>query len=300
MPETDLPPLAAVRAFEAAARHLSATKAAEELSVTLGAVSHQIRAMEDFLGVKLFVRGHRQLRLTARGEMYYRQVAESFDTLRSATSVIRQSGGKRALRIRAQSTFSLRWLIPRLSTYYLAHKKVELVLSTSNEPVDFVHDQLDMAILLGTGDWPGVQAERLVPNRLTPVCSPALLERAPRLRTPSDLRRHVLLHSTWPQRRDDWRDWLRERGIAETRAANHLHYESSALAYQAALEGHGIAMAQVALVDRDIAAGRLVRPFEETLDRGAHMFYLVYPAEGRMTPEMRDFRAWLLEQAGMS
>ena len=292
----DLPPLNALRAFVTTAKHLSATKAAAELHVTLGAVSHQLRALEVFLGIELFVRGHRQLSLTEGGEQYFRAVFAAFDSIRSATSVIKQPGSRDLLKVRAYTTFALRWLIPRLSSFYKANRSVELVLSTSNEPVDFMREPLDFAIRFGRGQWPGATAEKLIPNTLTPVCSPSLATRAPAVAKPSDLMDHVLLQSTWPERRDDWRAWLRAEGIDGVEDFSFLYFESSALSYQAALEGQGFAMAQMALVQEDIAAGRLLCPFDRYLDRGEFTYYLIYPESRRLTPQMKLFRDWLRAQ----
>lgn len=289
----DLPPLTALRAFVSTARHLSATKAAAELHVTLGAVSHQLRTLEEFLGVDLFVRGHRQLTLTEAGERYFRDVSAAFDSIRSATATLTNPGNKDMLRLRAYTTFSLRWLIPRLSSFYAENRSVELVLSTSNEPVDFSREKLDLAIRLGNGNWPGAVAEKLIPNVLAPVCSPALLARGPEVRKPADLMQHVLLQSTWPERRDDWPEWLAAQGVTAVNDFSLLYFESSALSYQAALEGQGFAMAQLALVEEDLAAGRLVCPFDSYLDKGEYTYYLIYPEGRRLTPPMKRFRDWL-------
>jgi LysR family glycine cleavage system transcriptional activator len=292
----DMPPLNALRAFVSTARHLSATKAAAELHVTLGAVSHQLRALEEFLGVDLFVRGHRQLTLTDAGERYFRDVSAAFDSIRAATTLLVAPGNKDMLKLRAYTTFSLRWLIPRLSSFYAENRSVELVLSTSNEPVDFSREKLDFAIRLGQGEWPGSIAEKLFPNFVAPVCSPSLLARGPTVKEPADLMQHVLLQSTWPERRDDWPAWLAAQGVATLDDFSFLYFESSALSYQAAIEGQGFAMAQMALVQDDIAAGRLVCPFDRYLDRGEFTYYLIYPENRRLTPQMKTFREWLCAQ----
>ena len=183
-----LPPLNAVRAFEAAARHCSVTAAANELHVTPGAVSRQVHALEEFLGVALFERGHRQIKLTRRGDEYYRTVAKLLELLHDATRRIKKGAQKKQLRIRAYTTFAIRWLIPRLSSFHAAHPRIEVLLTASLQPVDFARDDLDGAIRLGPGDWPGVNAYRLAPNILAPVCSPALLRSGTSLKRPADLR----------------------------------------------------------------------------------------------------------------
>lgn len=288
----ELPPLNALRAFVFTARHMSATKAAAELHVTLGAVSHQLRALEDFLSTDLFVRGHRQLTLTEAGERYFREVSAAFDAILTATKSIRNPGNKDTLRLRAYTTFSLRWLIPRLSRFYESNRSVELILSTGMEPVDFTREKLDFAIRFGRGDWPDVTSEKLIPNVLAPVCSPALLERGP-VSQPPDLKRHVLLQSIYAERRDDWVEWLGNQGVEVADDCSFLYFESSALSYQAAIEGQGFAIAQLALVEEELASGTLVCPIPRYLDRGDYTYYLVYPENRRLTPQMKRFRDWL-------
>lgn len=291
-----MPPLNALRAFVSTACHLSATKAALELNVTLGAVSHQLRTLEEFLGVELFLRGHRKLTLTEAGERYFRDVSGVFDAIKAATQALVEPGSKDMLKLRAYTTFSLRWLIPRLSSFYAENRSVELVLSTGNEPVDFSREKLDFAIRLGNGVWPGAIAEKLIPNVVAPVCSPALFARGPAVKRPIDLMQHVLLQSTWPERRGDWSAWLAAEGVTTFEDFSFLYFESSALSYQAAVEGQGFAMAQSALVQDDIASGRLVYPFESRLDRGEFTYYLIYPENRRLTPQMETFRRWLRAQ----
>jgi LysR family glycine cleavage system transcriptional activator len=291
----EMPPLNALRAFAAAARHLSATKAAAELHVTLGAVSHQLRALEEFLGIELFVRGHRQLTLTPAGEQYFLAVSAAFDSIRAATAVLKNPGQSDLLKVRAYTTFSLRWLIPRLSHFYAQNRSIELVLSTGNEPVDFSRDSIDFAVRLGNGQWPGATAIKLIPNVLAPVCSPALVKGAP-VASARDLVNHVLLQSTWPERRDDWYEWLRIEGIEAADDFSFLYFESSALCYQAALEGQGFAMAQVALIEDDLAAGRLVCPIPRYIDKREYTYYLIYPENRRLTPQMQRFRDWLVSE----
>jgi len=289
-----LPPMNAVRAFEAVGRHLSITLAAEELHVTPGAISRQVQALEEFLGTPLLKRGHRQVTLTRHGADFHRAAAKAVDLLRAAASRMKKAGRKQ-LKIRAYTTFAMRWLIPRLSGFHAAHPDVEVLLTASLEPVDFRRDDLDGAIRLGDGKWPGVVVHRLVPNLLVPVASPALLKKGPPLRKPADLARHTLLHSI--ARPDDWAYWLEAAGVAD-RLDPHsgMTYESSAFAYAAAAEGHGVAIAQLFLVEDDLAAGRLKRPFTRTLDMGEFTYYLLVPAHRPESAQMKLFRQWLLAQ----
>jgi LysR family glycine cleavage system transcriptional activator len=290
----DMPPLVALRAFETTARHLSATRAAEELHVTLGAVSHQLRGLEEFLGFELFVREHRQLTLTPRGAQYFDAITGPFSALRLATQTIMQPSSKELLKVRAYTTFSLYWLIPRLTDFYEHHKNLELVLSVSNDPVDFKRDDINFAIRLGDGEWPGVISERLLPNVVSPVCSPSYLQKNPLRGGVKGLRQHILLQSTRPERKEEWPAWLKAQGIAQFEGYKHMYYESSALSYQAAVEGHGIAMGHLALVQRDLEGGRLIRLFDQALDNGIFTYYLIYPANRRLSERMKEFRAWLI------
>jgi LysR family glycine cleavage system transcriptional activator len=292
-----LPPLNAIRAFEAAARHLSITLAAEELSVTPGAVSRQIKGLEDALGLQLLRRGHRQIALTRQGSDYYRAVTRALETLREATRRLKRRGQRQPLKIRAYTTFAMRWLIPRLSGFHAAHPGIEVLLKASLDPVDFRKEDIDGAIRLGDGHWTGAHSYRLVDNILAPVASPVLLKAGARLRRPADLAQHTLLHSI--ARPDDWARWLEAAGAADkVDARAGMTYESSAMAYAAAVEGQGIAMAQLFLVEKDLADGRLALPFRKTVDMDDYTYYLLTPAHREETAHMRSFRLWLLEQFG--
>jgi LysR family glycine cleavage system transcriptional activator len=289
-----LPPLNAVRAFEAVGRHGSITLAAAELHVTPGAVSRQVQHLEDYLGLQLLKRGHREVTLTRQGAQFHKAATDAIELLRSASSRMRKKG-RRQLKIRAYTTFAMRWLIPRLSGFHAANPDVDVLLTASLEPVNFKRDDLDGAIRLGDGKWPGGTAHRLVSNVLVPVASPRLLKRGPPLRKPADLAHHTLLHSI--ARPDDWAHWLKAAGVANAVDAHAgMTYESSAFAYAAAAEGHGIAIAQRFLIEDDLASGKLKMPFNEQLDMGNYTYYLVTPQGRTESPQMRVFRTWLLEQ----
>jgi LysR family glycine cleavage system transcriptional activator len=293
-----LPPLNAVRAFEAVARHLSMTVAAEELHVTPGAISRQVQLLEEFLGAALLKRGHRQVTLTRQGADFYRAASKAIDLLRAASGRARKSRRKQ-LKIRAYTTFAMRWLVPRLSGFHEAHPDVEVLLTTSLEPVDFKRDDLDGAIRLGDGKWPGAVSHRLVSNILVPVASPKLLKSGPPLRKPADLARHTLLHSI--ARPDDWAAWLEAAGVIDKLDPHSgMTYESSAIAYAAAEQGQGVAIAQLFLVEADIASGKLKRLFTKALDMGDFTYYLLTPSHRAETPQMRQFRLWLLEHLSES
>lgn len=290
-----LPPLNAVRAFEAAARHMSITLAADELNVTPGAVSRQIKSLEETLGLQLLKRGHRQISLTRQGGDYYRAVTRAIEALRDATRRLKGRSQRRQLKIRAYTTFAMRWLIPRLSGFHAAHPDVEVLLKASLAPVDFRKEDIDGAIRLGDGNWPGTHNYRLVDNILAPVASPGLLKTGPKLKRPADLAHHTLLHTV--ARPDDWAYWLEAAGGAgqlDPRAG--MTYESSAMSYAAAIEGQGVAMAQLFLVEKDLEEGRLVLPFRKTLDMGDFTYYLLTPSHRDEPAPMKTFRLWMMEQ----
>jgi LysR family glycine cleavage system transcriptional activator len=290
-----LPPLNAIRAFEAAARHMSITLAADELSVTPGAVSRQIKSLEETLGLQLLKRGHRQISLTRQGADYYRAVARAIESLRDATRRLKRRSQRKQLRIRAYTTFAMRWLIPRLSGFHAAHPDIEVLLKASLEPVDFRKEDIDGAIRLGDGNWPGTRSLRLLDNILAPVASPELLKKGPKLKRPADLAHYTLLHTI--ARPDDWAYWLEAAGGAsrlDTRAG--MTYESSAMSYAAAVEGQGVAMAQLFLVEKDLEEGRLVMPFKKTLDMGDFTYYLLTPSHRDEPAHMTTFRLWMMEQ----
>lgn len=287
-----LPPLNAIRAFEVVARRLSITVAAEELHVTPGAVSRQIRTLEDALGIPLLVRGHRQIALTRAGEEYYRAVTKSMDGLREATVRLTRRTRRTQLKVRAYTTFAMRWLIPRLSSFHAANKSIEVLLTASLDPVDFRREDIDGAIRLGDGKWNGANAYRLVSNILVPVCSPSVSKT---VRSAADLQRQVLLHSI--ARPDDWACWLAAAKVdRQVDARSGMTYQSSAMAYAAALEGQGFAIAQRFLVEDDLASGKLVAPFRKAVDMGDFTYYLVTPADRAESASMATFRKWLLAQ----
>jgi len=289
------PPLNAVRAFEAVARHLSITAASEELHVTAGAVSRQIKTLEEFLGQALFVRGHRQISLTRAGTAYFKEISRAMVLIRDATKKAGREKHRQRLKIRAYTTFAVRWLIPRLSTFHALHPNIEVLIKASLDPVDFRREDIDAAVRLGDGVWPGAKSVKLVANILAPVMSPALLRNGPKLWKPTDLVRHTLLHAI--ARPDDWRHWLKSvRAESVLDVCNNQIYESSVMSYAAAVEGQGIAMAQMFLVEKDIAEGRLVLPFDSEVDMGDFTYYLLQPTDMEESESLRTFKLWLLSQ----
>jgi LysR family glycine cleavage system transcriptional activator len=290
-----LPPLNAIRAFEAAARHLSITLAADELNVTPGAVSRQVKSLEDVLGLQLLKRGHRQIALTRQGSDYFKAITKSLEDLREATRKLKRRNQRKQLKIRAYTTFAMRWLIPRLSGFHAQHPEIEVLLKASTDPVDFRREDIDGAVRLGDGNWPGAHVYRLVSNVLAPVASPAALAAGTKLRRVADLKHHTLLHSM--ARPDDWGYWIEAAGgAAGLDPRDGMSYESSAMAYAAAIEGQGIAMAQLFLVASDLESGRLAMPFKKVLDMGDYTYYLLTPNHKEESQYMKTFRLWMLEQ----
>lgn len=290
------PPLNALRAFEAAGRLSSITLAAKELCVTPAAVSHQIKALEAHLKVRLFSRGHRAIRLTAVGEQYLAEIVQHLGGIREATRKVARRRGRKMLNIQAHATFAVRWLIPRLSSFHAANPDVDVQITTTL-PADNVDGvAIDGAIRLGTGIWRGMKAHRLVPNQLTPVMSPALLRSRRHLIRPSGLGRETLLHALG--RPHDWTSWLKAAGLTNVDPLGGQKYESGLLAYQAAIEAHGVAIGQKVLVESDLKAGRLVSPYEFTLDMGAHTYYFVYRNDAPASAALDTFRDWLASASG--
>ncbi|MET0313239.1 MAG: transcriptional regulator GcvA [Hansschlegelia sp.] len=284
-----LPPLNALRVFEAAGRHQSFTLAAEELHLTHGAVSRQIRALEEWFGRPLFIRANRRVTLTNSGVAYLAEIGAAFDRIAAATARQFEQRSSRLLQVNALATFTLRWLIPRLSTFHLTHPGVEVRLTTSNVPLKDLREPYDVAIRGGPDQIPGHVAQAFLTEARIPVCSPALLERLP-LASPRDLSRHTLLHAaTLP---NVWSQWLVAARVPELTPAASVTLEHFYLTLQAALDGIGVAMGPTALTADDVKAGRLVVPFDGPAlpARG----YFTYVPDARADdPAVRSFCSWL-------
>jgi LysR family transcriptional regulator, glycine cleavage system transcriptional activator len=287
-----LPSLNGLRAFEAAARHLSFTNAAAELNVTQTAISHQIRRLEEELGIRLFVRQNRALALTPQARDYLPGVRAAFNDLRLATDRLLRKD-EHVLTVSTLASLAAKWLLPRLSAFQETHPGIDVRITTSTALVDFKSGDVDAAIRYGRGDWPGLHADWLMADQLFPVCSPALLTGKHPLRCPEDLRDHVLLHTS-NANSDDWRLWLTAAGLpANISRQPGLTFDLILMTVQAALDGFGVAMGRTSYVEADIAKGRLVVPFKITLPANAG-FYLVCPEATADTPKLAAFRQWLL------
>jgi LysR family transcriptional regulator, glycine cleavage system transcriptional activator len=291
-----LPSLNGLRAFEAAARHLSFTQAATELNVTQTAISHQIRRLEEELGIRLFVRKNRALALTPKARDYLPGVRAAFNDLRLATDQLLRKDEDNVLTVSTLASLAVKWLLPRLSTFQEAHPKIDVRITTSTNLVDFRSGDVDAAIRYGRGHWEGLRADWLMADELFPVCSPALLNGKRPLRTPEDLRDHVLLH-TGASNSDDWRLWLTAAGLpTDISKQPGITFDLSLMTVQAAVDGIGVAMGRTSYVQDDIAKGRLVVPFNITLPADAG-FYLVSPDVRADPPKLKAFREWLLASA---
>ena len=288
-----LPSLNGLRAFEAAARHLSFTEAASELNVTQTAISHQIRRLEDELGIRLFVRKNRALELTPQARDYLPGVRAAFNDLKLATDRLRRRGDDNVLTVSTLASLAAKWLLPRLSAFQEVHPKIDVRITTSTSLVDFKSGDVDAAIRYGRGHWPGVRAQWLMADELFPVCSPALLEGERPLRCPQDLAHHTLLHSSGGYD-DDWRLWLTAAGLpADISKQPGLTFDLIFMTVQAAIDGIGVAMGRTSYVQEDITKGRLVVPFKIALPADAG-FYLVSPEAAADPPKLRVFRDWLI------
>lgn len=289
-----LPPLNALRAFEAAARHLSFTRAAEELHVTPAAISHQVKALEEHLGVKLFRRLNRALLLTDAGQACLPGLKEGFDRLAEVTERVRAQDRAGPLTVSVLPSFAARWLVPRLGRFVAAHPDIEVRLVASDALADFARDEADVAVRYGGGAWPELRADRLFTEDIFPVCSPVLLAGPHPLRTPADLCHHTLLHDQ--DLREDWRMWLLAAGVSGLDPARGPSFSHTSLLLQAAADGQGVALGRSVLVADDVAAGRLARPFDISLPAG-FAYYVVYPERAADRPNIQALRDWLLGEA---
>jgi LysR family glycine cleavage system transcriptional activator len=287
-----LPSLSGLRAFEAAARHLSVTLAAGELNVTPGAVSLQIRDLEQSLGVRLFDRLPRRLKLTEDGEGYFKAMRSAFRLMREATDELLARARPTTLSISCTPTFAAQWLVPRLPNFEERLPGVDIRISASNRLVDFARDGVDIAIRHGFGRYEGLVSERLLDDDLLPVIAPALRESIP-LDTPTDLGRHVLIHDV---HRQDWRLWLEAMGVTDIDAMRGPVFTDSNGAVEAAKAGDGVALVRLSLVAREIQERRLIAPFSRGVSTGL-AYYIVYPPGALDRPAVTALRQWLTEEA---
>ncbi len=293
-----LPPLNALRAFEAAGRHLSFTKAAAELNVTPAAVGHQVKALEAQLGVRLFRRLTRALRLTDAGQAALPTVSQAFDSLAQGVEQMRAQGDSGVLTISVSPSFGALWLVPRLERFRSRHPEVEIRIDGTDRLVDLTRDEADVALRYGPGGYKGLRVDRLFGQVNTPVCSPALLRGEHPLRRPADLRHHSLLHIDWKDAEGGWRMWLLAAGLPDLDPSRGPFYSMETMALQAAIDGQGVALVSDMLAADELAAGRLVRPFDRSFSRPiSFAYYLLSRKDRAKQPKVEAFRDWLLEEA---
>ncbi|WP_327437933.1 transcriptional regulator GcvA [Pseudomonas donghuensis] len=284
-----LPSLSALRAFEAAARHVSITLAARELCVTPGAVSLQIKELEAALGVQLFVRRPRSLSLTPEGEDYFATLRSAFRMIREATSALTTRARQQVLTLSCTPGFAVQWLLPRLGGFEAQQSGVDVRISACKRLVDFARDGIDLAVRHGYGRYDGLVAERLLDDDLVPVCSPHL-RNIHALHQPNDLASVHLLHD---EHRHDWRMWLDAARAPQVEASGGTLFVDSNGAIEAAKAGLGVALVRRSFVQRELDEGMLVTPFAQGI-ASELAYYLVYPATALERPQVAGFRQWLL------
>ena len=290
-----LPPLSSLRAFEAVARRLSFSRAAEDLHVTPGAVSQQIRFLEQHLGESLFERTRRSVALTEAGMKMLPEIQSGLETLSRAVSSKAAPTSAKALTISVAPSFAAKWLLPRLADFSDQHSDIDLRISATVGLADFKRDKVDLAIRLGRGNYGDLHTELLFGESLAPLCAPKLLEAKGALRKPDDLRKHRLLHDTsipGENEQSSWERWLNLAGAKQVPAYRGTRFSLADLAMQAAIDGTGVVLGRMVLAEGDLAAGRLVRPFRMTLPLDVS-YFLVMPKASLRRSEVQVFRDWL-------
>ncbi len=288
-----LPNLNGLKAFEAAARHESFTKAAEELSVTQGAVSHQVKALEAELGLKFFNREPKRLVITEAGRGYLEVVRDALDRIAVGTDRLLQRQNSGVLTVSTSPNFASKWLVHRLGRFAEAHPSIDLRVSAALHHVDFAREDIDMAVRHGDGSDLGLDITRLYTEELLPVCSPALLRGPHPLRQPADLAHHTLLHM---DHRQDWSKWLDAAGVTNVDLSRGPVFNQASIGIDAAVDGQGVALARTGLAAHDLIMGRLVRPFDLALPV-AYAYWIVCPKATANLPKIATFRDWLLAEA---
>jgi LysR family glycine cleavage system transcriptional activator len=288
-----LPPLNSLRAFEAAARHLSFTKGAKELNVTQGAVSHQVKGLEERLGLKLFLRRPKGLVLTEAGQTCQKFIRDAFDGLTAGFADVLNTDNGGVLTVSVSPNFATKWLVPRIGNFSAAHPEIDLRISAALHHVDFAREDIDIVVRHGEGDWPDLHAERLMAETLFPMCSPRLMEGPDPLERPQDLARHTLLHL---DNRQDWIKWLDAAGVTSADLSKGAVFNQASLALDAAAGGQGVVLGRSALAAPDLLAHRLVRPFGPSL-AVAYAYYIVCPKPAAERRKIQAFRNWLLSEA---
>lgn len=288
-----LPPLVALRVFECTARHLSFTRAADELCVTQAAVSHQIKALEEWVGTALFRRLNRTIRLTEAGERMAPMLTQALDMMAAATRVVVEGAGAPVLNVATFDSFTSLWLLPRLPTLRALRPDIDIRFFAKHTEDALTSGDADVEIRYGQGGWAGLNATRFLEEDIFPVCSPEILETGPPLAVLDDLAGHELIHDVLSI---DWRSFLDHFGAADVDARRGLGFNHSHLVLQACRAGGGVALGRSVLVAEDLRRGHLVRPLAESVPSD-DSYYVVYREEDAQQPALRAFVDWLLEEA---
>ncbi|MGU9956976.1 MAG: transcriptional regulator GcvA [Arenicellales bacterium WSBS_2016_MAG_OTU3] len=294
-----LPPISALRTLEAAARHLSYTRAAQELNITQSAVSHQIRHAEELWGLKLFERRGRRIVITEAGQTLAPIVRDFISRMNDALQDLHVSDNHRAVRVTLLQSLAIKWLVPRLGHFNRDNPDIDVWISASNEVVDLNQDNVDLAIRLGLGNWPGLHSTLLMREYVFPVCSPSLIERLGEPETPRDLLRYPLLRRYLGDICPRWKDWFADAGIQIRAVPKGTRFPDTGMAIQAAIDGQGVGLARSAHVADDLAAGRLVKLFD-VYSPSSVAYYIVTNKARVNQPDIVAFREWLLAEATVS
>ena len=299
-----IPGLQSLKAFDASARHLNFTRAATELNVTPAAVSHQIKELEEAIGVPLFQRTSRHMQLTRQGQVLKPAIADALEGITRALQKLRQVENPTQVRVTVSPSLAAKWLVPRLDRFLESVPGADVRIDVSSEPLDFDREDIDVAIRFGDGSYPGLVVEKLFHDTLFPVCSPELLKGTKKLREPKDLLQFTLIHLDWEAQGavwPNWRMWMLAAGVKDFNDTRGLHFSQTSLALQAAIDGNGVALGDSTLVGDDLASGRLVKPFELSLRSPAQFAYhLITRRDTAERPMTKAFRNWIIAEAAAS
>lgn len=289
-----LPPLNALRAFEAAARHLSFTRAADELCVTLGAISRHVSILEDHVGTKLFIRSVRQVQLTPAAERFYFAIREAFAIMNDAAGQLHEQTRTDPLRISSLPTFASRWLMPRLHRFNQLHPDIMINLEVSADSINFDRTRIDLSVEASASEMANMSSDKLLDVELIPICGPRLANGMPPPTDPAELSKYPLLHSAI--RPDFWPHWAQEVGVGDLSQAPSSYFPTSALVYQATKEGLGIGLGVRAFIAHDLASKEIITPLPQIV-RYPAAYFLNVPLAKLRQPRVARFRNWILEEA---
>jgi len=294
-----LPPLKSLQVFESAGRHLSFTGASQELNVTPGAISQQIRLLEEFLETKLFKRMNRTIVLTDSGQLFLPMISAGFEQFSEAVGLLQRTRSDGPLTITSAASFVSKWLIPRLARFKALHPQIDVRIDTSDRLVDFMHEDIDVGIRFGNGVYPELDTVFLFSFDLIPVCSPALMSQGNGLRKVSDLNDFTLLHSNYDELASGWPDWamwLKVVDAEDVDSTHGIYFNQSDVLFQAAMDGQGVALVASVMADPEIAAGNLVQPFSARLPVKMNYHLVTSPHKARIA-KVAAFREWLLDES---